>query len=153
VRSWTTVGKNCLWGMVRSSALPYLKYVSSLGHTWCQYFILPWTDGSHVIFCGLYLSKECILFITIHQRRCKNNVTATFETYCHLNVACTGRQAGRVLFKEAPWRGFKIQELKIVCLHRHIQQKCCYKWLFLMLCCGEKFMNKLYLTFYYAHIS
>jgi hypothetical protein len=56
-----------------------------------------------VIFCGLSLTKECILFIGIRQRRCKNKITAKFETYCHLNVACAGRQGA---IERSPLRGF-----------------------------------------------
>jgi hypothetical protein len=51
-----------------------------------QYVILSSTGGS-LVYCGL--AKECMFFVDVHQRRCKND--------SHLNGTVG---AGRLPFKE-----------------------------------------------------
>jgi hypothetical protein len=47
---------------------------NTLVHRLFCYFILSSTDGSLILFCGLSLSKECVLFIDMHQRHSKTKI-------------------------------------------------------------------------------
>jgi hypothetical protein len=41
-------------------------YTCALSKLWlCLYLMLSWTNGNYMLPCGIYLTKECILFIKV----------------------------------------------------------------------------------------
>jgi hypothetical protein len=87
---------SCMVGCSVQTIVSHLLDVLKFAFKIVLVFHLVVNRWQHYVILCLYLTKEWILFINIHQRRSKNKMPATAETCFHLNVAA---KVGNVPFK------------------------------------------------------